>query len=54
VEADFTNRVVDIVHEGFDLAVRVGPLSDSSLAARRLGRLGYGLYAAPDHLRRQG
>jgi LysR family transcriptional regulator for bpeEF and oprC len=37
VEADYTNRVVDIVHEGFDLAVRVGPLSDSSLAARRLG-----------------
>ncbi len=54
VEADFTNRVVDIVHEGFDLALRVGPLSDSSLAARRLGLLDYGLYAAPDYLRRQG
>ncbi len=54
VDADFTNRVVDIVHEGFDLAVRVGPLSDSSLAARRLGTLSYGLYASVDYVRRQG
>ncbi len=54
VEADYSNRVVDIVHEGFDLAVRVGPLSDSSLAARRLGLLDYGLYASADYLRRQG
>ncbi|MBQ0941732.1 LysR family transcriptional regulator [Ideonella sp. 4Y16] len=54
VEADYTNRVVDIVHEGFDLAVRVGPLADSSLAARRLGALDYGLYASAAYLRRQG
>jgi DNA-binding transcriptional LysR family regulator len=52
VEADYSNRVVDIVHEGYDLAVRVGPLSDSSLAARRLGLLDYGLYASADYLRR--
>jgi DNA-binding transcriptional LysR family regulator len=54
VDADFTNRVVDIVHEGFDLAVRVGPLSDSSLAARRLGTLSYALYASAAYLRRRG
>ena len=54
VEADYSNRVVDIVHEGYDLAVRVGPLSDSSLAARRLGLLEYGLYASADYLRRHG
>jgi DNA-binding transcriptional LysR family regulator len=54
VEADYSNRVVDIVHEGYDLAVRVGPLSDSSLAARRLGLLDYGLYASADYLRRHG
>lgn len=54
VEADYSNRVVDIVHEGYDLAVRVGPLSDSSLAARRLGLLDYGLYASPDYVRRRG
>lgn len=54
VDADYTNRVVDIVHEGFDLAVRVGPLADSSLAARRLGVLDYGLYASSAYLRRHG
>ena len=50
VEVDFTARVVDLVHEGFDLAVRLGALADSSLAARKLGELGYGLYAAPAYL----
>jgi DNA-binding transcriptional LysR family regulator len=54
VQAEFSNRVVDIVHEGYDLAVRVGPLSDSSLAARRLGLLDYGLYAAAGYLKRRG
>lgn len=54
VDADYTSRIVDIVHDGFDLAIRVGPLPDSTLAARRLGALRYGLYAAPAHLARQG
>ena len=54
VEADFTGRVIDIVHEGFDLAIRVGELPDSSLAARRLGELHYGLFASPDYLARRG
>jgi DNA-binding transcriptional LysR family regulator len=50
VEADFSGRIVDLVHEGFDLAIRVGPLADSSLAARPLGVLRYGLFAAPAYL----
>lgn len=54
VDVDFTSRVVDIVHEGFDLAIRVGPLADSSLAARKLGELGYGLYASEDYIHRRG
>jgi DNA-binding transcriptional LysR family regulator len=54
VEADFTGRVVDIVHEGFDLAIRLGELPDSRLAARRLGDIRYGLFASPDYLKRQG
>lgn len=53
VHADVTNRVVDIVHEGVDLAIRVGPLADSNLAARRLGDLHYGLFAAPAYLARR-
>ncbi|MDZ7858171.1 LysR family transcriptional regulator [Sphaerotilus sp.] len=53
VDMEMTGRVVDIVHEGFDLAIRVGPLTDSSLAVRKLGDLKYGLFAAPGYLRRQ-
>jgi len=54
VDADFTGRLVDLVHEGFDVAIRVGPLADSTLAARRLGELAYGLFAAPEYLARRG
>lgn len=53
VDADFTSRIVDIVHEGFDLAIRVGPLAGSTLAARKLGELSYGLFASPDYLARR-
>jgi DNA-binding transcriptional LysR family regulator len=52
IDADFTNRAVDIVHEGFDLAIRVGPLADSTLTARKLGELAYGLFASPEYLAR--
>lgn len=54
VEVDFTNRVADIVHEGFDLAIRVGSLPDSDLGARKLGEVTYGFYAAPSYLMRFG
>ena len=50
VDADFTGRIVDIVHEGFDLAIRMGPLADSNLVARKLGELSYGLFASPEYL----
>ncbi len=54
VEAEYTNRLVDLIHEGFDVAVRVGMLPDSELSARKLGDVHYGLYAAPDYLERRG
>lgn len=54
VEADWSNRVVDLVHEGFDVAIRLGDLPDSTLAARKLGELQYGLYATPSYLERFG
>lgn len=54
VESEFTGRVVDIVHEGFDLAIRIGTLGDSSLSARKLGELRYGLFASRAYLARRG
>jgi len=53
-ELTLTSRVVDVVAEGFDLAVRASPLRDSSLVARRLGAAGMGLYASPTYLKRRG
>ena len=52
IEADLTNRVVDVVHEGFDVAVRVGALEDSDLSARKLGDIEYGFFVAPGYLKR--
>jgi DNA-binding transcriptional LysR family regulator len=52
VEAEYTNRLVDIIHEGFNVAIRVGELEDSGLSARKLGEVSYGLYAAPGYLKR--
>lgn len=54
VEAEYTSRVLDLVHEGFDLAVRVGELGESRLVARSLGHIDYGLFACPRHLERSG
>jgi DNA-binding transcriptional LysR family regulator len=51
---DLSNRRVDLFEEGFDLALRAGALPDSMLVARRLGRAGARLYAAPDYLLRCG
>lgn len=51
VEAEYTNRLVDIIHEGFDVAIRVGTLEDSGLSARKLGEVRYGLYAASVYLK---
>lgn len=54
VDVVCTNRTVDLVAEGFDLAIRAGTLSDSSLVARKLGSAKFGLVASPDYLERRG
>jgi LysR family transcriptional regulator, regulator for bpeEF and oprC len=54
VEAEYATREIDLVHEGFDLAIRPGPLPESRLVARRLGEFRYGLYASPAYLGRRG
>lgn len=55
IDARLTPRRVDLVAEGFDLALRVSlkPLADSSLVARRLSELEMAMYAAPSYLARR-
>ncbi|WP_342131559.1 LysR family transcriptional regulator [Hydrogenophaga sp. OTU3427] len=51
LDIDLSPRRVDLLGEGFDLALRMGPLpSDGLLAARRLTELSAGLYASPQYL----
>jgi len=54
VELDVSDRVVDIVAGGFDLALRVAPLADSELIARRIAPNPRVLCAAPAYLQRHG
>ena len=54
VEADYTNRLVDIVSDGYDLAIRVGALGDGDLTASKLGEAEYGLFASPGYLADRG
>ena len=54
LEVSLTQRIVDLVHEGFDLALRVGKLADNRLVARALGLVCAGIFAAPRYLKRRG
>jgi DNA-binding transcriptional LysR family regulator len=54
VEISLSSRYVDLVAEGFDLALRAGKLADSSLVARKIGSDSLGLFASPAYLRRRG
>jgi DNA-binding transcriptional LysR family regulator len=54
VEVDASTRTVDLVREGFDLAIRIGRLPDSSLSVRRLGHACGGYYASRAYLARRG
>ena len=49
-----TQRRVNLIDEGFDLALRAGKLEDSSLVARKIAGSELGLYAAPSYLERRG
>lgn len=53
VELTLTSRVVDLVKEGFDLAVRAAKLDDSTLVARKLGSSSMGVFASRAYLERK-
>lgn len=48
------DRFVELIAEGFDLAIRIGALEDSSLKARRIGSAAVKLVASPDYLQSRG
>jgi DNA-binding transcriptional LysR family regulator len=54
IDLSVTSRVVDLVSEGIDLAIRGGKLDDSSLVARKLADSALRLYAAPSYLEHNG
>ncbi|MEW5889025.1 MAG: LysR family transcriptional regulator [Pseudomonadota bacterium] len=54
VNLDLTDRLVDLVNEGVDCAVRVGELTDSSLVSMRLAENHRVVVASPEYLARHG
>ena len=54
IHAAYADRFVDLIGEGFDVAVRLGYLPDSSLVARRIAPVHGRLVASPDYLARAG
>jgi DNA-binding transcriptional LysR family regulator len=54
IVADVSDRVVDVVEEGYDVAIRLGSSQPSSLVTRCLGLPQAGLYASANYLARQG
>ena len=53
-DLDFNDREVDLIQEGFDLAIRIANLPDSSLVARRLAPIRLVLCASPGYLEQMG
>ena len=54
VELELIGRVVDLVAEGFDAAIRSGPLTSSTLIAHQLVEMRYQLCASPEYAKRNG
>lgn len=54
LEISLSNRVVDIIEEGYDLAIRIGTPQDSRLISHKLENATVGIFATPGYLARRG
>jgi DNA-binding transcriptional LysR family regulator len=54
LELALTDRVIDLLEENADLAIRAGQIHDPSLVARKFGEIRRSLVASPDYLARRG
>ncbi len=54
IELNLTERIADLVAEGYDAAIRAGPLTSSTMIAHRLVEIPYRVCASPDYLERKG
>ncbi|MDU8923980.1 LysR family transcriptional regulator [Pasteurellaceae bacterium LIM206] len=54
VEMEFSDRRVDLMSEGYDIALRIGTLQDSSLVAKKLASTSMCFVASPDYLATRG
>lgn len=54
IDLDMSDRRIDLVEEGLDLAIRIGTLEDSSLMARKLASVRHVVCASPDFFNRYG
>lgn len=54
LDIDFSDRLVNVVDEGFDVVIRITRLQDSSLIARRIAPVNMTLCAAPEYWKQHG
>jgi DNA-binding transcriptional LysR family regulator len=54
IEISISDKIIDFVEEGFDLAIRLGIQRDSRLVAYKLEDASLGVFSTPDYLRRRG
>jgi DNA-binding transcriptional LysR family regulator len=52
LDLGISDRFVDIIREGFDIAIRMGSLADSDLVSRKIGDIRFVLAASPDYISR--
>lgn len=53
-DVSVSDRIVDLVEDGYDLAVRIGQVGSTNLVARKLGEMRVVICASPDYLARHG